>query len=89
MTALAWYTMQAVIIREQGPESPLRVALRRDFKGKVSPFLYLTGIGTAFISPLVSDLIYAGVALMWLIPDRLVSRVAAPETGSVQPAPRL
>jgi uncharacterized membrane protein len=89
MTALAWYTMQTVIIRQQGPESPLRAALGRDLKGKASPFLYLTGIGMAFVAPAVSDLIYAGVALMWLIPDRRVSRIAAPETGSVQPAPRL
>ncbi|QYE36016.1 DUF1211 domain-containing protein [Polymorphobacter sp. PAMC 29334] len=89
MTALAWYTMQSMIVREQGADSPLRAALGRDLKGKASPFLYLAGIGMAFVAPVVADLIYALVALMWLIPDRRVGRAAARETGSVQPEPRL
>ena len=50
MAAVAWYLMQAVIIRQQGPDSPLRRALGADLKGKLSPFLYLTGIGAAFVS---------------------------------------
>ncbi len=77
--ALAWYLMQSVIVRSQGAESTLRQAIGRDLKGKVSPFLYVAGIGLAFVVPVVSDLIYAGVALMWLVPDRRVeAKLAAP-----------
>ena len=72
MSAVAWYLMQTVIIRQQGPGSPLRGAIGRDLKGKLSPILYLTGIVLAFVSTTVSDLIYLGVALMWLIPDRRI-----------------
>jgi uncharacterized membrane protein len=68
--AIAWYVMQLVIIRSQGADSPLRRALGRDLKGKLSPFAYLAGMGLAFVVPAVSDAIYAGVALMWLVPDR-------------------
>jgi uncharacterized membrane protein len=71
-TAIAWYIMQLVIIREQGPASPLRQAIGRDLKGKISPFVYLAGIGLAFVNPLISDLLYLAVALMWLVPDRRV-----------------
>ena len=70
--ALAWLAMQMVIYRAQGPDSPLRRALGRDLKGKISAFLYLTGIGMAFVNPAAADLVYAGVALIWLIPDRRV-----------------
>jgi uncharacterized membrane protein len=71
-TAIAWYIMQLVIIREQGPTSLLRQAIGPDLKGKISPFVYLAGIGLAFLNPLISDLLYLAVALMWLVPDRRV-----------------
>ena len=70
MPAVAWVVMQMVIIRAQGAASPLRRALGRDLKGKISPFLYLAGMGLAYVSTLAADLLYAGVALLWLVPDR-------------------
>ena len=75
MSAIAWYIMQTVIIRRQGPDSPLRRAVGRDLKGKLSPMLYLAGIAAAFFSAPVADLFYVGVALMWLIPDRRVETI--------------
>jgi len=72
MPAVAWVVMQAVIIRQQGLDSPLRRALGRDLKGKLSPFLYLAGAAIAYWSTLAADLLYASVALMWLVPDRRV-----------------
>jgi uncharacterized membrane protein len=72
MSALAWSIMQTVIIRKQGADSPLRAAIGRDLKGKLSPVIYLAGIALAFVNPVISDLLYFGVALMWLIPDRRV-----------------
>jgi uncharacterized membrane protein len=71
--ATAWYIMQAAIIRSQAEESPLRQALGRDVKGKVSPILYLSGIVMSFVLPALAYLIYAAVALMWLVPDRRVA----------------
>jgi uncharacterized membrane protein len=71
-TAIAWYIMQRIIIRAQGPGSALEKALGRDIKGKISPLLYLAGIVLAFFAPLLSEAIYALVALMWIIPDRRV-----------------
>ncbi|MDB5430204.1 MAG: hypothetical protein JWP35_1320 [Caulobacter sp.] len=72
MAAIAWYVMQLVIIHRQGDASPLRRALGADIKGKISPVIYLIGIALAFFSTIVSDLLYLGVALMWLVPDRRV-----------------
>jgi len=73
--ALAWLLMQQVIIRGQGADSPLRHALGRDLKGKLSPLAYLAGIGLAYVDARLSGLLYAGAALMWLIPDRRVEKL--------------
>ena len=76
MPAVAWYVMQAVLVRTQGSDSLLARALGRDLKGKVSPPLYLTGILCAFVDTRIADAIYVLVALMWLVPDRRIERVA-------------
>ena len=75
MAALAWLVMQKVIFRAQGATSPLRRALGRDLKGKASPVLYLIGIGLAYVDTRGAGLMYAGVAAMWLIPDRRVEHL--------------
>ncbi len=72
MPAIAWNLMQAAIIRQQGPASALRHAIGRDIKGKISPFIYLSGTGLAFVSTAASGLLYLAAALMWFIPDRRV-----------------
>jgi uncharacterized membrane protein len=85
MAAAAWYVMQATIIRRQGPDSPLKRALGFDLKGKLSSFLYLAGIGAAFWNTLISDLLYLGVALMWLVPDRRIETAIAAQRGGATP----
>jgi uncharacterized membrane protein len=74
MPAIAYYVLQIVIIRHQGPDGALATALGRDIKGKISPFLYLTAIAFAFVLPYVSYAIYVLVALMWLVPDRRIEK---------------
>ena len=75
MPAIAYYILQLVIIRHQGPNSALARAIGSDIKGKLSPLLYLAGIGFAFVLPLVSYALYIAVALMWLVPDRRIESV--------------
>ena len=72
MSAVAWYILQTAIIRQQGTDSPLKAAIGRDVKGKISPIIYVAGIAAAFVSTTVSGLCYFGAALVWLIPDRRV-----------------
>jgi uncharacterized membrane protein len=72
MCAIAFYVMEQVIVRAQGADSPLKQAVGRDLKGKLSPFLYLSGIALAFVAPAISYALYAVVALIWLVPDRRV-----------------
>ena len=49
LAAIAYYTLQTVIIRTQGHDSALRTAIGSDFKGKISPVFYITGCVAALI----------------------------------------
>ena len=69
LAAVAYATLQATILAAQRT-STLRDALGRDLKGKLSPVIYAAGIALTLVSPWVSIALYAGVALMWLVPDR-------------------
>jgi uncharacterized membrane protein len=75
MAAIAYYFLQCAIIAHQGPNSLLASALGHDWKGKLSPVIYLSAIPLAFVSPWISSGLYAFAALLWLIPDRRIERV--------------
>ena len=75
--AISYFVLQLRIIAAQGHDSVLRAAIGGDWKGKLSPLLYLAGIAGAFFSTAFSLAIYAGVALIWLIPDRRIERILA------------
>jgi uncharacterized membrane protein len=75
LPSIAYYLLQFAIMRHQGQDSTLAKALGSDFKGKISPVLYLAAIAFAFVLPPVSYAIYIGVALMWLIPDRRIESI--------------
>jgi uncharacterized membrane protein len=74
MPALAYYVLQACIVKANGTDKILADALGRDIKGKLSPFFCLAGIGLAFVNPLLACLAYVLLALMWLIPDRRIEK---------------
>ena len=74
MSAVAWGLMQAVIIRQQGADSPLRRAIGHDLKSKLTPMIYILGVALAFFSPIASLVAYFVVGLMWLVPDRRIER---------------
>ncbi len=74
MAACAYWVLQQAIIATQGPESPLKAAVGRDWKGKISPVLYLVGIASTFFIPWAALVIYVAVALLWLVPDRRIER---------------
>jgi uncharacterized membrane protein len=79
MAAIAYWILEQRIIAAQGRDSILKKAVGRDWKGKLSPVLYITGIVLAFVSAWMSVAIYALVALMWVIPDRRIERTLSDE----------
>jgi uncharacterized membrane protein len=75
MAGIAYYVLQGAIIASQGPDSLLKKAVGSDWKGKVSPLLYLAGIVTSIFSSWMAQAIYVFVAFLWLIPDRRIEHV--------------
>jgi uncharacterized membrane protein len=74
MAAVAYYILQRTIIAHQGRDSLLASAVGRDWKGKLSPALYLAGIVLSFVNSWIASAVYVAVALMWLIPDRRIEQ---------------
>jgi uncharacterized membrane protein len=75
MAGLAYLLLQHVIIASQGAGSILKRALGPDWKGKLSPLAYLAAILIAPWSSSLSQTLYVGTALLWLIPDRRIEQV--------------
>ena len=73
--AIAYYILQTTLLRGEGEQSRLRVALGSDVKGKISPLLYCFGIGLSFVDRWLGLAVYVAVALIWLVPDRRIERV--------------
>jgi len=74
MAAIAYYVLQRTIIAKEGRESLLAQAIGKDWKGKLSPLLYLAAILFAFVSPWIAGGLYVFAALLWLIPDPRIER---------------
>lgn len=75
MASIAYYLLQRCIMAADGSNSVLHKAIGSDWKGKLSPVLYLAAIGLSFVFHLAALAIYVGVALMWLVPDKRIERV--------------
>jgi TMEM175 potassium channel family protein len=75
MSAIAYYILQGRILATHGPDSPLRTALGKDVKGKISPVFYAAAIGLAFVNRWIALGLYVFVALMWLVPDRRIESI--------------
>jgi uncharacterized membrane protein len=86
LAAIAYLLLQHAILRQEGPDSTLAVAVGRDRKGKISPLLYAIAIPVAFLHPWMAATLYVVGALMWLVPDRRIERRVSRAASEVFPA---
>jgi uncharacterized membrane protein len=77
MPALAYYLLQRCIVRANGDDHTLAMALGRDAKGKLSPLFCVAGTGLAFVNPWLGCAAYVLLALLWLVPDRRIEKAVA------------
>jgi uncharacterized membrane protein len=73
--AIAYLLLQRMILRSEGPGSLLAEAVGRDWKGKLSPLIYVVAILSTLVHPWIAGALYAAVAVTWLVPDRRIERV--------------
>ncbi|MDA8139224.1 MAG: TMEM175 family protein [Desulfobacteraceae bacterium] len=74
MAAISYYLLQQSIIAADGSTSLLKQAIGTDWKGKVSPILYILAMVAAFRAQWLAQAIYVLVAFIWLVPDRRIER---------------
>jgi uncharacterized membrane protein len=75
LAAIAYFILQRTILAAHGPDSALKAALGKDFKGKLSPALYSVAIPLAYVSRWISLALYFFVALMWMVPDKRIESI--------------
>jgi uncharacterized membrane protein len=77
LAAIAYFILELALIAVNGGDSALARAIGRDVKGKASIALYAVALALAFFAGWLALLVYALVALMWLVPDRRIERTLA------------
>ena len=74
--AFSYSALVRAIIRANGRDSLVGTAISSDLKGNVSLVIYAGGVGLAFVDVWIAYVLYAAVAVVWLIPDRRFTRGA-------------
>ncbi len=74
LCAIAFTILTKLLVSHHGAKSLLANSVNASNKGLISLALYFVGTAIAFWFPLVAYIIYAAVALMWLIPDRRIEK---------------
>ena len=82
LSGISFYVLQRALVALEGQESLLARATGGATKEIVSQVLYAFGIALAFVRPWMSDLLYAGVALMWIVPDPRIERRVLPNESA-------
>ncbi len=77
LAGTAYYLLVRALIRTPGQSPALAAAIGRDLKGKASTVLFLVAIPIALAAPALALAIYAGVVMLWIVPDRRMERALA------------
>jgi uncharacterized membrane protein len=75
MNAIAYTILQKKIIKFEGSESVLKTVIKDDKKGKFSLLCYAIAIPLAFVSTLISGILFIIVALIWIVPDKRIEKL--------------
>jgi uncharacterized membrane protein len=86
----AYYILSKELVAQHGQTSPIARAIGQDHKGAGSLAAYAVALLVAYFLPWLSLVIYALVALVWLIPDPRIERAldvekCAPQGKDSQP----
>ena len=75
LCGLSYYFLQQCILKSHIHDQKLQKALHKSkIKGVFSQIAYVVSIPLAYVMPLLSCLIFIGVAIAWIIPDKGIER---------------
>lgn len=72
--AISYRLLQRAIIDQHSGDSSFVVAMGKDWKGRLSPLLYLIAALTAYVSPWISGFFFILVAIIWSVPDKRIEQ---------------
>ena len=72
MSAIAYYILVRTLQSVGRSNDDLKRVFGKDFKGRISAALYAVAIPLTFLNSAIALTFYAGVAMIWLIPDKRV-----------------
>jgi uncharacterized membrane protein len=72
MAALSWLVLQRTMMASKGSEVLEHAVGQHDWKGNLSPLIYVGAIVATLWVPSLSQALYALAALIWLVPDRRI-----------------
>ena len=75
MSGTAFAIIEKVAIKEEGSESIIAKSTHRNIKEISSCLGYILGIVTSFFMTELAIVIYAIIALVWLIPDKRIEKI--------------
>lgn len=71
LAALSYWLLQRAIVHQHSND----LAMGKDWKGKLSPILYLAAALTAYVTPWISGFFFVLVALIWFMPDKRIEHI--------------
>ena len=82
MAAIAYLFLSRSLVALAGKNSVLARAFERDWKGIISPIIYVAGIGLSFVYPWLGFAAYVVVAYIWFIPDKRIEKKLAADRAN-------
>jgi uncharacterized membrane protein len=83
LAGVAYFILVRVLISINGRDSVLAIAIGGDFKGKISPVIYLVAVALSLVSPWLAYALYVLVAVMWLVPDRRIEKILTQSKSTI------
>lgn len=77
MTGISYSILLYNCVRIEGADSTLKKAIGNDKKGKLSIVLYAISLVCAYWIPWLALVIFAVVAIIWIIPDPRIEKQVA------------
>ena len=74
MCAVAYAILTRVLVGHHQHNQELAEAIGGDRKGWISLGLYTLGVVLSFVHPWAGFAVYAGAAIMWIVPDRRIEQ---------------
>ena len=74
LSAIAYFLLTRALLAQHPAGSRLAMAIGNDRKGRFSAIAYVAAVVVALFEPWAAIAIYVGVAVVWLVPDRRITR---------------